>query len=110
MLWVNTNREGFADEYAKARNTGMDALAESIVDIADTDPDPARARVRVDARKWIASKILPRKYGDRHVLSGDPEAPIQHSHSIDFSGLSRAEREAVRSILEARAPSDGDDK
>ena len=33
--------------------------------IADTDPDPNRARVRIDARKWWAAKVNPKKYGER---------------------------------------------
>jgi len=30
----------------------------------------------VDARKWIACKLLPKVYGDKQQISGDPEAPI----------------------------------
>ena len=39
--------------------------ADDIVSIADEDPDPQRARNRIDARKWIASKLMPKQYGDR---------------------------------------------
>lgn len=34
-----------------------------------------RSRLRVDARKWIASKLKPRKYGDKLELGTDPDAP-----------------------------------
>ena len=43
--------------------------AAQIIDVA--------ARLAVDTRKWIASKVLPKKYGDRQVLAGDPDAPLQ---------------------------------
>jgi len=30
----------------------------------------------VDARKWIAAKLKPRKYGDRQIIAGDAENPL----------------------------------
>ena len=35
----------------------------------------ARARLRVDARKWLLSKLLPKVYGDKLALGGDADAP-----------------------------------
>ncbi len=35
-----------------------------------------RDRIRVDTRKWMASKIAPRHYGDKLEVSGDPERPV----------------------------------
>jgi len=71
----------FRDQYARAREAQADALADEILDIADdglndsyeddegnrrTDHDViARSKLRVDARKWIASKLKPKVYGDR---------------------------------------------
>jgi hypothetical protein len=54
-----------ANKYAHARDRQQHYEADNIIIIADTDPDPNRARVRVDARKWRASKLAPKKYGDR---------------------------------------------
>lgn len=68
LRWLASNRD-FSDQYARAREAGADSHLDDIVDIADTDPDPKRARVRIDARKWVASKLAPRKYGDRLDLS-----------------------------------------
>jgi hypothetical protein len=36
----------------------------------------AHARLRVDTRKWLLSKLAPKKYGDKLELSGDAENPI----------------------------------
>ena len=36
-----------------------------------------RAKLRVDTRKWLASKLLPKKYGDKTILSGDEDNPLQ---------------------------------
>lgn len=40
-------------------------LALDCVDIADTDADPVRARVRIQARQWLAAKYAPKEYGER---------------------------------------------
>jgi hypothetical protein len=59
-------------------------MADEIVSIAD-GPDgedspvaTARDRLRVDARKWVAAKLLPKKYGDRiqQEVSGPDGGPI----------------------------------
>ena len=36
----------------------------------------ARNRLRVDARKWYAGKLSPKKYGEKLALSGDADNPI----------------------------------
>lgn len=74
----------FANQYACAREAQADTLADEITDIADDSANDYydrplkdgetervvdtehinRARLRVDARKWIASKLKPKKYGD----------------------------------------------
>jgi hypothetical protein len=57
----------FAAMYARARDERADLIADEIVSIADNDPDPARARVRIEARKWWAAKVNPRRYGDKLI-------------------------------------------
>ena len=81
--WLADN-ESFRDNYARAREVQADVLADEILDIADdgindsyTDDEGgertnydviARSKLRVDARKWIASKLLPKKYGERQQV------------------------------------------
>jgi hypothetical protein len=65
--WLRQYPE-FSDTYAHAREIQADMLAEEILEIADSDLDPNRARVMIDARKWLASKLRPKKYGDRVEL------------------------------------------
>lgn len=68
----------FRDQYARAREAQADFLAEEMLDIADEDATVvrgeevvfdatavARNRLRVDTRKWLASKMAPKKYGDK---------------------------------------------
>jgi hypothetical protein len=58
----------FSDQYARARELQADHYADEIIEIADTEPNPQRARVRIDARKWTAAKLRPKKYGNRRVV------------------------------------------
>lgn len=77
--WLTSN-EGFSQHYAIARETQADTLADEIVGIADdTSGDAQRDRLRVDARKWVASKLKPRRYGDRvHAEHSGPDGgPIE---------------------------------
>lgn len=64
MRWLaDPGRSDFATKYARAREKQIDAFAEDIAYIADTEPDPARARVRMEARRWLAERTMPKKYG-----------------------------------------------
>ncbi|HEY6021663.1 MAG TPA: hypothetical protein VIY48_17895, partial [Candidatus Paceibacterota bacterium] len=96
-----------AKQYARARQVRADNLVEEIMAIADdgsndtyvdkegkkkTDWDVvARSKLRVDSRKWFASKLAPKIYGDRQILSGDPDAPLSSGAKVDLSQLSDAE-------------------
>lgn len=98
--WLRED-EAFQQQYARAKEEAADSLADEIVDIADERDGKAimadgeevsvvfdstavaRNRLRVDARKWIAAKLKPKKYGDRtqhehtgkigleHLIAGD---------------------------------------
>lgn len=74
-LMVHTLRAEYPTQYARAKELRADALVEEIVPSAyDATPQNAHAmRVRIDALKWVASKLLPRVYGDKvDVTLGDP--------------------------------------
>jgi hypothetical protein len=79
----------FSSQYAKAKLAQADALAEDCLNIADDDSGDvkinndgfevfngefaARSRIRIDTRKWLASKLLPKQYGDKLVLEQKTE-------------------------------------
>ena len=104
IRWTEANKD-FAERYARARTIGLDALAEEILDISDDGSNDwmereqrdgsvetvlnaehvQRSRLRVDARKWLLSKMRPDKYGDRTVLAGDKENPLEvHTAGIEM--------------------------
>lgn len=76
--WIGKHPE-FAEKYARAKSDQAERFANEIVEIADSEPDPKKAAVRIDARKWVAAKLLPKKYGDRQQIEfpdkdGNPQA------------------------------------
>jgi hypothetical protein len=72
--------EPFSDHYARAREIGYALMADQLTEIADNiSGDPARDRLRVDTRKWLLSKALPKLYGDKvaHVGGEDGDNPLR---------------------------------
>lgn len=66
MNWLQDVPQ-FATQYAHGRRIGMELHIDGLLDLADTaNSENAHAvRLRVDTRKWLASKMLPKIYGDR---------------------------------------------
>lgn len=87
--WLASNA-AFREQYERARDAQADTLADELIDIADgrraaedgNDPDVQRDRLSVDARKWIASKLKPKKYGDKTLIGSDPENPLPDSFAV----------------------------
>ena len=77
----------FAAAYARARAVGLDQLADETVAVADsaTAEDVAVARLRVDTRKWLVSKLAAKKYGERiaHEVEGSGGGPVRLEHGVD---------------------------
>jgi hypothetical protein len=96
--WLLRHPE-FADQYTRAREEQADTLADEIIAIADEQPEIIAVvdkktgaliehkldgaflqwqKNRIDARKWTAMKLKPKKYGDKLAVGGDPDgAPIK---------------------------------
>lgn len=76
--WVRENPE-FKEEFQEAQHALADLLANEVIKIADTEEDPSRARVQIEARKWKASKLNPGFYGEKqsHEISGVRGGPIK---------------------------------
>ena len=92
--WLGEN-PSFSEKYVRAREAQAEALADEIVDIADGgSADPQRDRLRVEARKWIASKLKPKKYGDKQSfeMSGPEGGPIVQVTRIELVAPSLDDR------------------
>jgi hypothetical protein len=93
FAWLSLH-DDFQQQYARAKEASADCHADEIIEIADDDSLPADdRRVRIDARKWVASKLKPRRYGDKIAaeLTGKDGAPIELR---DTSTLEAARRVA----------------
>jgi hypothetical protein len=85
--WLRSNQP-FCDQYTRAKEESADALTDEMLDISDDaindwmlahGKDSAgwqvngehiqRSRLRIETRKWIASKLKPKKYGDKVDLT-----------------------------------------
>lgn len=95
--WVVDDREGFSAQYARARELGLHSMAEETVEIADYGENDTyvkedgsqgvntdvvqRSKLRVDTRKWLLSKMLPKDFGDKITQehTGPDGGPVQVS-------------------------------
>ncbi len=108
--WLAAN-EAFVDQYARAREAQADAIFDEILDIADDGSNDwmerknsdgenigwqengealRRSALRVDARKWMAGKLRPKKYGEKLMT--------EHSGSLTIGSLLAAVDGATRGI------------
>lgn len=92
--WIIDDVEGLAARYARARDIGLDRMAEELIEIADTPVEGIiekhgkdgveitkkdaleHRRLRVDTRKWYLSKLAPKRYGDRVALTSESGGPL----------------------------------
>lgn len=79
--WLRSSEE-FREIMAIAHDDQADALADDILRIADgcgkTKAAQNKARIQIDARKWYAAKVRPKKYGDRILQehTGEGGGPV----------------------------------
>lgn len=104
------SRPEFLANYTRAREEQAETHADEIVKIADETPDTepvfdkhgnllaikldsayvAWQKQRIEARKWTAAKLRPKKYGDRLNLAGDAESPIKVEAALEADNLLQA--------------------
>lgn len=81
--WLQRHAD-FSSKYAHAKRLQIEAMAEDIVDITmDDSLDANDKRIRIDTRKWLLSKLIPRTYGDKLDVTSGGEALAVPSHQID---------------------------
>lgn len=86
LLWCDQDKS-LAERYARAREEMIERIASQTIDIADepvgttdngsTDSGAVqKQKLQVDTRKWLLSKLAPKRYGDKITLAGDEENPV----------------------------------
>lgn len=97
MGWLDVHEE-FRIIYAGARAKQTEYYADECIDIADDgsndwmerfnkDGDSVgwtlngeavvRSKLRIEQRRWYAERLLPKKYGNKLELGGDPANPVR---------------------------------
>lgn len=103
--WALTDAE-FGAQYARARDLGLEALADEIIHISNTPVRGVKTktgddgkvettegdmiehrRLQVDARKWYLSKLAPKKYGDKLTTehTGPGGGPMQANVNLTLT-------------------------
>lgn len=99
---LNDTHPGFRDQYTRAREMQAESFADEMNDISDDGSNDymetidgetgailgyklngehiQRSRLRIDTRKWIASKLKPKKYGDK--IEVENTGSVEHKHSV----------------------------
>ena len=82
FIWVSGSDEN-SKQYARATNIRADLLFDEIIDISDNQGNDIievdgiettnhnaiqRNRLQIDARKWVLSKMNPKKYGEKSEI------------------------------------------
>ena len=103
--WMNS-RPSFLEQYLRAREEQAETHADIIVDLSDATPETLPVydkegnvielkldsawvqwmRQRIEARKWVASKLRPKRYGDKVSVGGDAENPVVVQNSFEVFG------------------------
>jgi uncharacterized protein YjiS (DUF1127 family) len=101
--WCDADPE-LAEHYARTRERMLDMRAEELEDIgeraaqAESAVEVAGLRLLSDNRKWLLSKLMPKRYGDKLAVGGEDDLPpIQGT--LDVSALST---QALAEIMRAK--------
>lgn len=116
--WIIDDHDGFGRKYARAKHVVALRWADEINEIADhknndytMDEDGqlvpdlehiARSRLRIDTRKWLLSKVLPKVYGDKVIteVTGKDGGPVEmQATKIDVLALAPEQRDQLKQIL-----------
>lgn len=117
--WLGEPGDGhdaFRHAYAHALMAWAMGVVDEIVEIADDTsgdwqwserkqawvPDndtPTRAKVRIDTRKWIATKMLPRLFGERMEIDYRSSDGSASGRRLTDAQLARLSTPALREVL-----------
>jgi hypothetical protein len=64
----------------------------------------AYQRVRIDARRWIMSKVAPQRYGDKVILGSDGSFGGLGGGSVSLSDLSDEQLAALEALASVSLP------
>lgn len=92
----------FSQQYARAKEQQGHVQADRATRDALQAEDPQLGRLRYDARKWQASKLAAKVYGDKITQehTGPNGGPIETRDVSELASLPREKRQAIREALQ----------
>ena len=114
--WVYEDKDGLGTEFVRAKQLSAEKLADQLLKIADAPPARLAnggvdygsvhlARLQIETRKWLLTRLLPRMYGDKVQVSGDPDgAPIKISDTDRAARIEAILRAAEARLIEVNEP------
>jgi hypothetical protein len=102
IRWINANPE-FAAMCGRARQEQGDYLFDEIARV-ESDVEAGRlppdvARVLISSKQWRASKLAPKRYGDRTTVESTSTVRVEPTRKLDISQLSDLELDALENAL-----------
>ena len=89
LLWAVDNREGFSEQYTRAREAqgyyAGDVIKDWADDAAEGLMEPHQARVAIDGYKWVAERQAGRVYGNKQSIDQTVSGTMQHDHQHEHS-------------------------
>jgi len=96
LLWAVDDREGFSEQYTRARQAqgyyAGDVMNDFVCDVVDGVLEPQQAKVAMDGYKWIAERQAGKVYGNKQQI--DQTVKGEHKHEV------KAEVKAVDKFAE----------
>lgn len=101
LWWLQNDRTRLA-RYNQAREFRAERIADEIAELADEPPerqldgkvDAGSVRdkqLRIETRKWLASKLYPRRYSEKVAIGGSDELPPIQTNATGQLSISPAE-------------------
>jgi hypothetical protein len=104
LRWVENDKQ-LEEQYAQARARMLDVQAEELEAIGEAAAKAKSAtrvaglRLQSDNRKWLLSKLAPRKYGEKIGIGGAEDLPpLQTEATLDVGSLTPEQLRAIASI------------
>lgn len=129
LRWAMNPTHPFSDHYARAREVGYNRMADQLLDIADDSTNDfmtkvsrdgevslvvnreamERTRLRIDTRKWLLAKALPKIYGDKVAMehAGKDGGPIEVAERPQHPGDDHLSEITQRYAVKAHAGLNG---
>lgn len=102
MRWLESKSD-FAARVSRAREEQGDFVHDEMAriesDVLAGLIPPDVARVVISSKQWRASKLAPKKYGDKTTIDATSVVKVEHTRRLNISTLSDNELDVFEKVL-----------